>query len=164
MNEHLLAELEVASPITTDVKDLAGTETRHTMAQGSRRTEIEQINTTGDMVARTGDEVDDPRMEEEAVGDLRVLRLPPVHGATGTPIEVHLGLLLQQWQRCVALTAGHLRWFLTPCASATGSLSSGGRLESDLSGMPKDRRCMCFWDRSGSCGGWNLWLVISLTE
>jgi hypothetical protein len=79
------------------------------------------------MVARTGDEVDDPRMEEEAVGDPRVLRLPPVHGATGAPIHVHLaGLLLQQRQRCVALTAGHLPLAHSPCSSAAGSLSSGG--------------------------------------
>jgi hypothetical protein len=145
------------------------------------------------MVARTGDEVDDPRMEEEAVGDPRVLRLPPVHGATGAPIHVHLaaGLLLQQRQRCVALTAGHLDSLsLSLTRLAQVQLAhcpvevEPGRLES--SDRICQRRCVSFWlglDRDGmvgqmpkvksfltssrsygSCGGWNLWLVISLTE
>ena len=57
--------------------------------------------------ALTGDKVDDPNMEEEVVRDPRVLRLPAVHGAAGAAIEVHLGLLLQQWHRCLSLAAGH---------------------------------------------------------
>jgi len=65
------------------------------------------------LFVHTGDEDDDPDMEEEPVRDPRVLCLPPVHDATGAPVEVHLGLRLQKRRRCPALdlTAGHLVLF-----------------------------------------------------
>jgi len=56
------------------------------------------------MDARTGDEDDDPDMEELAVGNSQVLRLPPVIGTPGAAVEVHPGLPFQQRR---FTTAGH---------------------------------------------------------
>lgn len=61
------------------------------------------------MKLRTGDEDDDPDVEEAHVGDAGVERLASLHGAGGAALMV-LVRHLQQWRRSVACS--HLRFFL----------------------------------------------------
>lgn len=97
--------------------------------------------------ARTGDEDDDPDMEELAVGNSRVLRLPPVVGTPGAAVEVHPGLPFQQ--RLLAAASHRLTSLSLAMAMlkqhACASFFRIDQLDSEISEYIEPRDSEGFW-------------------